>query len=50
MLKVIIIIIIISLLRTITTRVNARAEDERRMKAVKDGIEIFQRNRKENNK
>lgn len=54
MLKAIAIIVILTLLRTTVTRANERAkeraENERKMKAVKDGIEIFQRTKKENNK
>lgn len=50
MLKVIVIIIILTLLRTATTIANTKTENEKRMKAVKDGVEIFRRNREENNK
>lgn len=50
MLKAIVIIIILTLLRTATIKTSARYENKKRMKAVKDGVEIFRRNRKENNK
>lgn len=54
MLKAIAIIVILTFLRTTVTRANERAkeraENERKIKAVKDGIEIFQRTKKENNK
>lgn len=54
MLKTIVIVVILALPRMVIAIANERAkekaENERRMKAVKDGIEIFQRTRKENNK